>query len=102
MGGTQLHPILAGKYNKHNNYQLRKFLGYTAPHQDDIFTYHASDMILACHSDVSYLSETSSRSQSGGHLFLTDNNETPRNMWVGVEHLPNNQSSYEFGSRIIK
>ena len=36
-------------------------------------------MILECHSDVSYLSEPNERIQAGGHLFLSENNETPTN-----------------------
>ena len=36
-------------------------------------------MILECHSDVSYLSETKARIQTGGNLFLSYNNKTPRN-----------------------
>ena len=50
-----------------------------ASHQDVIFTYHSSDMILACHSNVAYLSETKARIQAGEHLFLSYNNETPSN-----------------------
>ena len=41
--------------------------------------YHASDMILACHSDSSYLSETKARSQAGGYLFLSENDKIQRN-----------------------
>ena len=41
--------------------------------------YHASDMILACNSNSSYLSETKARSQAGGYLFLSDNDKNPRN-----------------------
>jgi hypothetical protein len=36
-------------------------------------------MILAAHSDASYLSETKACSRAGGHFFLTENNEVPRN-----------------------
>ena len=36
-------------------------------------------MILAAHSDASYLSETKARSCAGGHFFLTENDEVPRN-----------------------
>ena len=38
-------------------------------------------MMLAFHIDAAYLSETKARIQAGGHLFLSYNNETPRNNW---------------------
>ena len=34
---------------------VKKFVKYAASHQDTIVTYYASGMILACHSDTSYL-----------------------------------------------
>jgi hypothetical protein len=46
-------------------------------HQDAIITYRASNMILAAHSDASYLSETKARSRAGGHFFLSENDEVP-------------------------
>jgi hypothetical protein len=36
-------------------------------------------MILAAHSDASYLSETKARSQAGGHFFLSENDNFPTN-----------------------
>eukprot|EP00804_Cyclotella_cryptica_P017920 CCRYP_001281-RA/>CCRYP_001281-RA protein AED:0.43 eAED:0.43 QI:0/-1/0/1/-1/1/1/0/136 len=42
-------------------------------------TYHASDMVLASHSDASYLSETNSCSPAGGHFFLSENENNPTN-----------------------
>eukprot|EP00804_Cyclotella_cryptica_P013342 CCRYP_005117-RB/>CCRYP_005117-RB protein AED:0.50 eAED:0.42 QI:0/0/0/1/0/0/2/0/190 len=36
-------------------------------------------MILATHSDASDLSETRAQSRAGGHFFLTENDEVPRN-----------------------
>ena len=37
---------------------IKRFLDYAMTHQDAIITYRASNMILATHSDTSYLSET--------------------------------------------
>ena len=34
--------------------------------------YHASDMILALHSDGSYQSERDAKSRAGGHFYLTN------------------------------
>ncbi len=60
--------------------KVRQFLDYAATHPDAIITYHASDMILAGHSDASYLSESKARSRAGGHFFMsTDPAQPPNN-----------------------
>eukprot|EP00804_Cyclotella_cryptica_P005330 CCRYP_020410-RA/>CCRYP_020410-RA protein AED:0.19 eAED:0.19 QI:0/-1/0/1/-1/1/1/0/760 len=38
--------------------RINRFLDYAMTHQDAVITYRASNMILAAHSDTSYLSET--------------------------------------------
>ena len=55
---------------------IRQFLDYATTHPDAIVTYHASNMVLAAHSDASYLSEANARSRAGGHFFMS--NDTPR------------------------
>jgi len=55
------------------------FLDYAASHPDAIVTYRASKMILALHSDASYLSKPKARSSAGGHFFLSENEEDPAN-----------------------
>ena len=52
-----------------------QLLDYVATHPDATVCYMASDMILAVHSDASYLSEAKSRSRSGGHFYLTNKND---------------------------
>jgi hypothetical protein len=47
---------------------VHQFLDYAATYPNAIITYKASDMILAIHSDTSYLSEPKARSRAGGHL----------------------------------
>ena len=59
--------------------RVRQFLDYAATNQDATITYRASDMVLAAHSDASYLSETKARSQAGGQFFLSENDEFPAN-----------------------
>eukprot|EP00804_Cyclotella_cryptica_P025153 CCRYP_013001-RF/>CCRYP_013001-RF protein AED:0.36 eAED:0.32 QI:0/-1/0/1/-1/0/1/0/447 len=59
--------------------RIHRFLDYAMTHQNAVVTYRASKMILAAHSDASYLSETKARSRAGGHFFLTENDEVPRN-----------------------
>ena len=47
-------------------------LDYVATHPHVAICYHASKIILAVHSNVSYLSEPDSKSHVGGHYFLTE------------------------------
>ncbi len=54
-------------------------LDYVATHPDAILTYEKSDMVLAVHSNASYLSETGARSRTGGHFFMSSDIEDPPN-----------------------
>jgi hypothetical protein len=59
---------------------IKWLLDYAATNPDAILTYESSDMILAVHSDASYLSEANARSRVGGHFFCSsDVNEPPNN-----------------------
>ena len=49
-----------------------QLLDYVGTHPDAVLKYMASDMILAVHSDASYLSEAKARSRSGDHFYLTN------------------------------
>ena len=51
---------------------MSQILDYCATHPDATIRYKSSDMILAIHSDASYLSVTKARSRAGGHFFLTN------------------------------
>eukprot|EP00804_Cyclotella_cryptica_P008148 CCRYP_004621-RA/>CCRYP_004621-RA protein AED:0.29 eAED:0.29 QI:0/0/0/1/0/0/3/0/521 len=59
--------------------RVHQFLDYALSHPNAGVTYRASDMILAAHSDASYLSESHARS-SGGHFFLSKMIITPPTM----------------------
>jgi hypothetical protein len=48
--------------------KVQHFLDYASTHPDAIVTYHASDMVLAGHSNASYLSKSKTHSQAGGHF----------------------------------
>eukprot|EP00804_Cyclotella_cryptica_P002822 CCRYP_009357-RA/>CCRYP_009357-RA protein AED:0.38 eAED:0.48 QI:0/0/0/1/0/0/2/0/249 len=50
--------------------KIQQFLDYAMTHQDAMITYRASNMILAVHSDTSYLSETKARSRAGAFLHV--------------------------------
>jgi len=55
-----------------------QLLDHVATHPGDGITYKASNMILAAHSDASYLSETNSRSRAGAHIFLSNDDPIPQ------------------------
>jgi hypothetical protein len=59
--------------------KITQFLDYAATHTDAIVTYHTSNMVLADHSDTSYLSESNTPSQAGGHFFMSNNTTKPPN-----------------------
>jgi hypothetical protein len=57
----------------------KQFLDYMSTMDEAILTFNASDMVLAIHSDASYLSEPNARSRAGGHMFMAGNETIPRN-----------------------
>eukprot|EP00804_Cyclotella_cryptica_P004701 CCRYP_019131-RA/>CCRYP_019131-RA protein AED:0.04 eAED:0.04 QI:0/-1/0/1/-1/1/1/0/217 len=59
--------------------KVHQFLDYAMTHPDAMITYRASNMILAVHSNASYLSETKAHSRAGGHFFLSEDDPSPRN-----------------------
>ena len=59
--------------------KVKQFLDYAATHPDAIIAYRASVMVLAAHSDASYLSETKASSRAGGHFFISDDAAIPSN-----------------------
>ena len=59
--------------------RCKQFLDYAASQDEAAITFHASDMILAGHSDASYLSELYARSRAGGHWFLSKDVMYPPN-----------------------
>ena len=48
--------------------KVMTFLDYAASQEEAVITYHASEMVLACHSDASYLIEPGDRSRAGGNF----------------------------------
>jgi hypothetical protein len=57
--------------------KCKQFLDYAATQEDAVITYRKSDMVLAIHSDASYLSEPKALSRAGGHFFLSKNDTDP-------------------------
>ena len=59
--------------------KVKQLLDYAASRPDAVITYQASEMVLAGHSDASYLSIQNYRSIVGGHLFMSNNTAFPPN-----------------------
>ena len=59
--------------------KVKQLLDDAATHPDAIVTYNASDMVLAAHSNASFLSESNARSRAGGHYFMSSDTNTPHN-----------------------
>ena len=59
--------------------KIKCFLDCAATHPNVIIMYRANDMILATHSNASYLSEPKAQSQAGGHFFMSANTAFPPN-----------------------
>jgi hypothetical protein len=57
---------------------VNQLLDYVATYPSDGITYRASNMVLAAHSDASYLTEPKARSRAGAHIFLTEDDPIPR------------------------
>jgi hypothetical protein len=58
-------------------YLAKWLLDYAATNPDAILTYKKSNMVLAIHSDASYLSEPSARSRVGCHFFCSSDVDDP-------------------------
>ena len=58
--------------------RVKQFLDYVATHTYATITHHASDIVLAGHSDALYLYEKN-RSRAGGHLFMSNSTDFSSN-----------------------
>jgi len=54
-----------------------QLLDYLATQEDAVLTYYRSDMVMAVHSDASYLCKPKAKSRAGGHFFMSTNAEIP-------------------------
>ena len=57
---------------------VKQLLNYVATNPNNGTTFQASHMILAAHSDASFLNKTKSRSRIGTHIFLSEDDPIPR------------------------
>ena len=58
---------------------IKQLLDYCAMQEEPVIAYKASKMILAVHSDTGYCNKKNSRSQAGGHFFLSNDDKHPPN-----------------------
>jgi hypothetical protein len=56
-----------------------QLLDYLAMQEDAVLSNHASVMVLAVHSNASYLSKPKAQSQAGWHFFLSSDTTVPPN-----------------------
>ena len=87
VGSTLLCPIsaIASQSSTPTEYTMRQslhLLDHLATHEDSVLSYHASGIILAVHSNASYLSKPKTCSRVGGHFFLSNNITVPLNNGV--------------------
>jgi hypothetical protein len=59
--------------------RVKQLLDYFASQEGAVLAYHASNMLLAIHSDAGYLNESKARSQGRGHFFLSSNVQNLQN-----------------------
>ena len=83
--GTILTPLsaIAAKQSKptvNTVQRSQQLMDYLATQDPAVLTYRKSDMVLAVHSNASYLNEEEARSRAGGHHFLSENIPFPPTM----------------------
>ena len=77
---NQRHSVVIFKANiRHIEVDKATARDYIATQEEEMLTYHTSNMKLAAHSDASYLSEPKARSRAGGHFFLSSESTVPTN-----------------------
>src|SRR6056300_678158 len=64
------------------NEAIEWLLDYCATYPSDGILYRASNMILAAHSDAGFNNETKGRSRAGAHIFLSEDEPSPK--WNGA------------------
>ena len=65
--------------NANTTKKVKHFLDYVSAHLDTIITYRASNMVFATQSNTPHLSESKTRSCTGGHFFISANSDVPAN-----------------------
>ena len=82
-------------------------MDYLTTQEPAVLTYRKSDMVLAVHSDASYLNEEEARSRAGGHHFLSEdvpllpNNGTIHNVAEIIKGIMSSAAEAELGAMYI-
>ena len=64
------------------NEAIDQILDYCATYPSDGILYRSSDMVLCAHYDAGFHNESKGCSRAGAHIYLSENNSTPR--WNGT------------------
>jgi hypothetical protein len=72
----------------------KQFLDYMASQDKAVLTYKESNMVLAIHSDASYLSKPKARSHAGRDMFMAGRDNVPTNNGAVLNIFANNTSSH--------
>ncbi len=78
---------------------VKQLLDYCATQDEAIIAYHASDMILAVHSDAGYCNKKNARSRAGGHFFPVQRRRQPPKQWSNPYHCNHNKGGNVVSSR---
>jgi hypothetical protein len=84
---------------KNTMIKVKQFLDYAFTHPNATVTYQASDMVLAAHSDASYLSEANACSQAGRNFFMSSNTPCPHNNGAVLLSPKSSRQSYPWQPR---
>ena len=100
---TPLSAIMAKQSKPTINTAQRsqQIMDYLATQEPAVLTYHKSDMVLAVHSDASYLNEEEARSRAGGHHSLPPNNGTIHNVTEIIKGVMSSAAEAELGAMYI-
>jgi hypothetical protein len=77
--------------------KIKQFLDFAATHPDAVVAYHANNMVLAGHSNASYLFKKQCKKQSRWALFHVQKPGNTAQQWCGLHNIANNQGSDVFG-----
>jgi hypothetical protein len=69
-----------------------QLLDYVATHPNVGLWHHTCDMILAVHTDASYLSEAGGKSRAAGHFYLTNQSNKKAQLWSRSDTVSHHQA----------
>ena len=86
-----IYPRCTTEQTKNTEKAADCLLNYVATFPNATICYHASDLILHCHSDSSYLYKSKAQSQAAGHFYLSSsthiNNGPIHKVWFIIKNV---------------